>query len=126
MFKRKQELAELLLSRGIILYYLGDEGPVVFVAVKNMSGNAVEEMLLSLGYEVDGSAQAGIFATTDIKEEGFWCDLKSTTGEKCPICRNEEVIPGQQYCQICGNMLSGNEEAKGECHGSRCNQENVK
>lgn len=125
MFERKQELAELLLSRGITLYYLGDEGPVVYVAVRNMSGNAVQKMLLSLGYELDGSARAGIFATANIKEEGFWCDLKSTARDICPICRNEEVMPGQRYCQICGNMLSGNEEAKGECHGSRCNQENV-
>lgn len=125
MFKRKQELAELLLSRSITLYYLGDEGPVVFVAVKNMSGNTVQEMLLSLGYELDGSARASIFVTTDIKEEGFWCSLKSTTGYICPICRNEEVVPGQRYCQIYGNMLSGNTETKREHLYSRCNQENV-
>lgn len=24
---------------------------------------------------------------------------------ECPICKNEELKPGQQYCQICGTLL---------------------
>lgn len=24
---------------------------------------------------------------------------------ECPVCGNEEIEPGQNYCQICGELL---------------------
>lgn len=28
----------------------------------------------------------------------------------CPICENEEIEPGQKFCQICGHELDWKEE----------------
>ena len=32
----------------------------------------------------------------------------------CPVCENERIEPGQKYCQICGEALEWEEEARAE------------
>lgn len=33
--------------------------------------------------------------------------VANLTNYVCPICGNEEILQGQNYCQICGTKLSG-------------------
>lgn len=32
----------------------------------------------------------------------------------CRVCENEEIEPGQKYCQICGEALEWEEEGENE------------
>lgn len=32
----------------------------------------------------------------------------------CPVCENERIEPGQNYCQICGEALEWEEEGENE------------
>ena len=34
---------------------------------------------------------------------------------KCPVCDNDEIKPGQNYCQICGGRIERKEE---QCNGA--------
>ena len=82
MLKCKQDLADRLSLRNITMIYANNDCPIVFIMTKEMSAKDVTVMLAEEGYELDKSPQDGIYATTFLKKEGYWCELKQRAAEK--------------------------------------------
>ena len=75
MFEKKKLLAEKLLKKNVILIYT-DRSSSIFVVTDCLSSDEVAELINEEGFEITDSPEVGIFATAEMKKNGYWCFLK--------------------------------------------------
>lgn len=75
MFEKKKALADKLLKKNVLLIY-ADISSSIFVATDCLSSDEVIKLINEADFELTDRPEPGIFATTDMKKNGYWCNLK--------------------------------------------------